>query len=316
MAMANQTVDASRHLARVSGARAASGDRSPRRRRIARKSASNESAQTNEASDSDSNASDTDKSTSSSSQSKQSSSEPSYEKVERNSNSSKPDPSVSDWPHTRSEGSGKYAPVDVALGDHVVELDGSDAERNFKETHRLPPPDSDEATILKGPFSDRSDHGQPQVAFVEAGKRIQIHAEGQLVTETTFKQLSNMPDELQAIRPVRVVRDGTVQLLFCWSERGEESRIRYKAGIFKVIGSRLGRIFERTVAVRDSEDGELTRRGYFEFLRGDDHRFIRWTPADDEGAPAPDDSVILQWNRWEGVYRRPVPPPTAPDRES
>jgi hypothetical protein len=253
--------------------------------------------------------------------------DPSYRKVERRSReddstssteSKAGEPALSDarWPRTESGGTGEYATVDVTLGDRRLDLEGSDDRRAFKKRFRLPPPDDEGTILVEGPFATESDHPLPQVAFVDARRRIRLYAGGRLVTKTTFDDLAPLPDSLQTVRPVRVVRDGTVQLLVCWTEPGEEDDIRYKAGIFKLIGSRFGRIFERTVAVRPSKEGELKRRGYFEFLRGDQHRYIRWTPADDEEQPAPDRSVILEWNHWEGVYRRPIPPPTAPDRES
>jgi hypothetical protein len=121
-----------------------------------------------------------------------------------------------------------------------------------------------------------------------------------------------LAEERTKPQAVRLIEDGTLQVMLHWREESEDGASAYKVGVFKVIGPYVGRVFERTLAVRDSEDAEVSRRGTYEFLRGDSSRFIRWIPADDSGELLTDQAVTLKWNRWEGVFRVPRPAPTAP----
>jgi hypothetical protein len=180
---------------------------------------------------------------------------------------------------------------------------------------------SDEShSVFAGQFSPG---GEEQLAVVRAGEALQFYdVEGALArlelsgdfAPDTFEELGIEP-ERSAPRAIRLVRDGTLQVLLHWREEDEERGTVYKVGAFKVIGSFVGRIFVRTLATADPENGEVRRHGAYEFLHGDAHGFIRWIPADDSGQLQTDQAEILQWNRWEGVYRVPRPAPTAPKRE-
>jgi hypothetical protein len=78
----------------------------------------------------------------------------------------------------------------------------------------------------------------------------------------------------------------------------------------------VGTIFERVVAEQKAPEAEPKRRGYVDVLRGDRHRYLRWTPAAEDGSRVEQKAVVLHWNKWEGLFRRPGPPPTAPEPTS
>ncbi|MFB6262582.1 MAG: hypothetical protein ABEL76_02985 [Bradymonadaceae bacterium] len=214
------------------------------------------------------------------------------------------------WPRMHSSGSGER--VSVQLHAPTTEYDPTNPEdrREIERTYGVEVEPSDDIEVYAGTFTDPG--ASNELAVVDPGQQIRVYRHGEEVVSTDLPGGKQLPTALHVSTPVRLVRDGTTQLLCYWSERAEEGRIRLKVGVFKVIGHRFGRIFERTVGIRANPGARVERRGYFDFLRGDDHRYIRWTPANSEGRPKNDESTVLEWNHWEGVFRPPSPPPTAP----
>lgn len=181
--------------------------------------------------------------------------------------------------------------------------------------------DDDDLTVFEGNFSVTED-GE-ELVVIEQTKRMTVYSPRRKLTELelegeagveAFEELGFEADQLEP-RAVRLVNNDTFQVLIFWREEGEEDELAYKVAAFKPIGEFIARIFERTLATRAEDDEELQRHGTFEVLRGDDNRFVRWIPADEDGELQTDQADILEWNEWEGVYRVPKPPPTAPDDE-
>lgn len=233
---------------------------------------------------------------------------------------------------------GRLTVSDPSRDTKIYELGESEQRSNVAETYEIDPPSSDDAIAIPGTyvanlqdfeeFEDLDDEAADnQIAVIQPGKNVVIYAGGEEIASLDVSSGHPLPSELNTVRPVRVVRDGTTQLLFVWPETSEdgpnetdesdeETTVEYKVGLLKVIGPFVGKIFEGTVATRNGDGTDLEKSAYLEFLRGDDHHLIRWTPTDDEGKPVLDETKLLQWNHWEGVYRVPEPPPTQPDQRS
>ncbi|MFW5967230.1 MAG: hypothetical protein ACOCV2_06910, partial [Persicimonas sp.] len=208
-------------------------------------------------------------------------------------------------------------PIDPTAEDVVVEDDDRE-ELGQKYNVDL---DDEDVTVFEGNFSVTEDG--TQLLVIEQTKRMTVYSHDRKLAELEldgqpgvegFEELDFEADQLEP-RAVRLVKDDTFQVMLFWREEDDEGEFAYKVAAFKPIGEFIGRIFERTLATRAGEDEELERRGAFEVLRGDDDRFVRWIPADDNGELLTDEAEILEWNKWEGVYRVPEPPPTAPDDE-
>lgn len=217
----------------------------------------------------------------------------------------------------------KVDPMKVAepeVEDARVELDADDESERLQDSFGIELPDDGDGFAFTGNFTPNAGE---ELAVVHAGRDLAFYgSDGRIAhlpldiewDASTFEEL-----ELEAARTtpqaVRLVRDGTLQILLHWREEDDDGHVAYKVGAFKVIGAFVGRIFEETLATREAPDGELRRRGTYEFLHGESHHYVRWIPADDTGELLIDQAEVLQWNRWEGVYRVPKPPPTAPQRD-
>jgi len=232
-------------------------------------------------------------------------------------------------PGDSADGSAARTVVDPTIDTKVYRLDDSEERKEVADRWGLSPPSADGAVAIPGTFLEnvrqydefeRLDDKEldRQVAVVVPGDRVAIYAGEREVATKEFPDTDELPEKLSGVRPVRAVRDGTTQLLLFWTESADkpDDARTYRVGILKAIGPLIGTIFERTVATRTDSEAELRRSGYLEFLRGSDHRFLQWTPATDGGEPVTEEASILQWNEWEGVYRAPKPPPTAPDQRS
>lgn len=243
-----------------------------------------------------------------------------------------------------------HTPDDPSLDTTVHDLTDPEARKTISETFGLQDlPDQQGAVAIPGvflkpakfeEFKDNEFKGfngiseeqrRNQVAIVVPGERIAVYAGNEEIASLAFEGTADLPSSLTAVRPIRVVDDGTIQLLAYWPETSEsdeedsadnkdkdDAPVEYKAGILKVIGPYVGTLFEETVATRpaDADPSELKRTGYVDFLEGEDHNHLRWIPADEQGRPAINRADVLEWNRWEGLFRVPSQPPTAPDQTS
>ncbi len=201
--------------------------------------------------------------------------------------------------------------VDVVEASARVDV-SSDAERRAAEQKygvSLP----SNAHVMAGNFL----RNQESLAVVIPGNSIKIYSNGRLAAQRSLADTAASADfsefNAEIALPVRLVQNNALQLLVHLAEPQPDGAILYKARIYKVIGNDLGIIFDQTLARRNASDQPLQRLGNYEFLQGMNHRFIRLTTFDADGNPAAEPQ-ILRWNRWEGVYRLPVPPPTAPQK--
>lgn len=203
--------------------------------------------------------------------------------------------------------------VDVVEASARVDI-SSDAERRAAEQKygvSLP----SNAHVMAGDFL----RDQESLAVVIPGNSIKIYSNGRLAAQRSLANTAPSADfsdlNAEIALPVRLVQNNSLQLLVHLAEPQPDGAILYKARIYKVIGSDLGIIFDQTLARRQASDQPLQRLGNYEFLQGMNHRFIRLTTFDADGNPL-EEPQVLRWNRWEGVYRLPVPPPTAPKNQN
>ncbi|TXD38168.1 hypothetical protein FRC98_04515 [Lujinxingia vulgaris] len=208
-------------------------------------------------------------------------------------------------------------PVDPFVADAQAMFE-SDADREvFSAAHGVTPEEG--ALAFVGPFMRYQDGA---AAVYTPGQHLSFYTNGQLhaqldLSHTVAEDVSWEGITEHQPGALRVVRDGTLQVLIPYAvERGEEGERDYYVGIYKVIGNFVGRIFERRVAHRPSADAEVQVLGAITFMRGESHRAIGWTPMGEGAEDANAQPEVLRWNNWEGVFRVPGPPPTAPKPRS
>jgi len=203
-------------------------------------------------------------------------------------------------------------PVDPFVESARVSLE-SDADREvFGSAHGVTPLET--AAVFTGPFMRYQDGA---AAVYTPGEGLNFYVNGQLHAQLDLSH--TVADEVDWASitehtpgALRVVRDGTLQVLIPYAvDRPEDGARDYYVGIYKVIGNFVGKIFERRVAYRPEADADVQVLGAITFMRGESHRAIGWAPLG-EGGDASATPEVLRWNNWEGVFRVPGPPPTAP----
>lgn len=206
-------------------------------------------------------------------------------------------------------------PIDAYFEEGRIVLESEEDRRAFQETFGLAAPALDSGTyVFSGVFRDG---GEPSILFYEPGTALRIFLDGQLTASLHLGAL-DVPeldvDQLADERALLVdlISGPTVQIKMIHGVEDEDG-ILYFVSLHKQIGREIGTLFRKPLA-RLGHDGELTRFGDLRFLQGIDHRQIEWITLDEEGQPA-GEPQRYEYNHWEGVFRIPGPPPTAPRRE-
>ncbi|AWV90275.1 hypothetical protein [Bradymonas sediminis] len=204
--------------------------------------------------------------------------------------------------------------INPTIADARVELSA-----DLRGAYRASVKEDDDPEIFTGNFSSKP--GTELVVF-KPGKEVVVYSKDSRIARLplsgdaapeAFAELGLELDP-SGVQAVDIVQDNTLQLLTHRRMPTEDGTFAYKVSVLKVIGPFIGEVFSHTLATSETEDGPLTRVGTYEFLRGEDHRDIRWIPADDNGEWQTDQAVVLKWNQWEGMYRVPAPPAAAPKR--
>lgn len=112
--------------------------------------------------------------------------------------------------------------------------------------------------------------------------------------------------------PVRIILDGTTQLLVWHIVEAPDGTQQLHVTLLKPIGSFIGKTLDRVVAIRPDRDSAWSVIGRLDILRSQKHHALRWSPLAPDGAPGDKSPQLLLWNRWEGVFRTPKPPPARP----
>lgn len=121
-------------------------------------------------------------------------------------------------------------------------------------------------------------------------------------------------DELESIdlRPfaAEMIKDGTLELVLFSVDTSQESRRVYRFRIYKVIGERIGLVFDQPFAVKTASGVQQLAK--IAIVEGVHHPRIRVTPYSEDGLLDVNNARLLVWNKWEGMFRVPTKAPTAP----
>ncbi len=204
-----------------------------------------------------------------------------------------------------------YDRIDPTIPDAQVSFDDDEARQAFEERYGVDVPEGAQV------FRHRFHPDDPSAIAVHLpGHYLRIYEDG---SPSATLQLDHFDDSVPdgdelpvKATAIRLVRDRPTQLQLLHADTDEEGVTTYYLGIYKMIGPKIGTIFLKPVAHFDDEGSRspLAEVGY---LYGFDARIIEWLPVDDEG-DSDAEPRHYKWNQWEGVYRVPKPPPTAPDR--
>lgn len=201
-------------------------------------------------------------------------------------------------------------PVNPTVPESTVQFDDTEQREQFEEDHDIEL--GEHAEVFRTRF-----HADDTTAIVvhNPGEALEVYENGQVVASVQlddYEPKSAPPDLIEyPTGAVELVQDETEQLKVIHTESDEDGRLTYHLVVYKFIGSRIGTIFSEPIATRQ-QDESVQRLADIRFLHGLDDRRIEWIPLDEEGNPA-DETRQYHWNRWEGVYRIPEPPPTAPE---
>lgn len=206
-------------------------------------------------------------------------------------------------------------PVDAVIARATLDVSTEEARRAVAASRGIQVAPEAGLVVLGGTFV----RGEESTAVLIPGKNLRVYYEGSITAQRRLEHhaqgvdLSVVAEE--PVAAVQLVRDGSTQILVHYAERSPEGATLYRVAVYKVIGPEVGTVFEQTLARRASDDDPIEHIGRFRVLEGKNHRFIEWIHLDAEGNPA-GPPQILRWNHWEGVFRPPTPPPTAPRRQS
>jgi hypothetical protein len=150
--------------------------------------------------------------------------------------------------------------IDAVDNDAGVDLSEASRAEQIQETYGVA--FDDDAVVFTGNFS--SEPGK-ELLIVRPGKDLAVYGTdsrlGKLELDGEFAPSAfgelGIPDDRTHPQAVRLVQDGTLQVLLHWREESEEGTFAYKVGVFKLIGPFVGSVFQRTLAVSDTEDGDL-----------------------------------------------------------
>ena len=222
-----------------------------------------------------------------------------------------PEPEDTDWPD-EALAEPELAPVEVVVADALVPAPDREARAEDYAIPSLPAG----SHLLTGEFTRKP--GAEAFVLIP-NDVIAVYGEsGRVARERLPLSVHDafppatlaVADPSQPVQAVDLVRDGTRQVAVATLELGDDGRAIVWLTILKTIGGRVGRIFRAPLATVG--DGGYEPVGRVDFLRGRQHRVLRYTPLDGGEASGWSEPQIFRWNRWEGVYRIPGPPPTAP----
>lgn len=163
--------------------------------------------------------------------------------------------------------------------------------------------------VLRGNFDRR---GSIEAAMLVPAKTITIQGENRRILSEPIAEDFSVPSIAKNwARPVgaaRLVADEVNEILvFGLDKSGEIELVTFS--VYKVFGDRIGRVF--TTEVGRVGPGGVSKTALVEFVGGRRNVGIRLTPLDASGVPDTQRSETYEWNRWEGMFRVPNPPPTA-----
>lgn len=198
-----------------------------------------------------------------------------------------------------------------ALEPHLLELRGipiEDAEKaKAARKDFVIRGDLEKTWVLEGDF----DHEEGNELFVfSPGKAFDVYSTKRRIAQTksdldpTHAQIKALGIEVPVVAS-ELVRDGLLEVVI-YGVRTEGEVEVLEVQVMKVIDEFVAIVFRERLAEKSGETWEVLKS--VEFTRGQRHRFVLVRDAgDDSGAPE-----VYRWNQWEGMYRVPYIPGTAP----
>lgn len=221
------------------------------------------------------------------------------------------DPSDAEEETEELQGSEQFAeePVDPTVAQALVSFEDEEEQSAFEAQHQIEVPDG--ATVYRGHFESQE---HSTVAIHRPGEALELYREGSQVAALPLEQYDDVSvtdDEFShPVGAVDLMRDGRAQLKLTHVQTDDDGDVTYYIGMYKLIGENIGTIFRKPIAT-GGEDGSFHPLADVRYLHGTDQRIIEWIALDEEGQPT-GEPAQYHWNHWEGVYRVPKPPPTAP----
>ena len=126
----------------------------------------------------------------------------------------------------------------------------------------------------------------------------------------TLMRVDELKDPLYKPFAAQLVKDDALELVLFTVDSSDPAQRVYLMQVYKAIGERIGIVFEYAFA-RKTANG-ITPLAKIDFVEGAHHRRIRVTPVSPDGLLDLANIKVFAWNKWEGMFRVPRKPPTAP----
>ena len=193
------------------------------------------------------------------------------------------------------------ATIDLADGDAVEQISENFSTKGVE----LKAPNQ----AVRGRFTRR---GGDELVVITPGSEILIfNARGTVAKRETGRSLSDAQElPMLSTNGGALIRDGRSEIaLVTQAKSGDATEVYFS--VYKVFGREIGRVFDWKIG--EVHEGRFVPYARVRFLRGDRDPFIEVTPVR-EGAADESQRQIFHWNHWEGMFRIPHTPPTAPKR--
>lgn len=120
-----------------------------------------------------------------------------------------------------------------------------------------------------------------------------------------------LPPESTEWTAVRMVDRDRLEIAAVEARTGERGEHAVFV-VYKVIGKAVAEVFVQEIA-RRADQGWVTTASV-EYVRSGERRGLHVRPVDSSGTRDNSPGKTYWWNPWEGLFRVPEPPPTAPRR--
>jgi len=217
---------------------------------------------------------------------------------------------LSETDEDSGESEGTEVMTQDSLNTHLIELQGVLVQTQEESTSMRKDfvirGDLIGKYILEGNF-ERSEGNE--LVVITPGSSVDIYSGKGRVARSTFDLDPSHPQVKamgiqQPVAASELVRDGYMEVVVYGVRKNEDTEV-LEVRVLKVIGEFAATVFSAPLAVQES--GTWRSVGSFNITRGLRHRFLIYTRSQD-----PENQEVYRWNHWEGMYRVPYTPPTAP----
>jgi hypothetical protein len=177
---------------------------------------------------------------------------------------------------------------------------------SLRKTYRIPELQSHHI-LYQGDFSRRPGD---EVLVLDPGRELTLFTpRGKLATLSIRTAQGIRPDaiDIPTFQIIDPVRDGLLEIQILAAAKLETDRQRIDLVVIKCIGSSFAQIFRQPIAVASQDTLDVVAT--VDFVEGDSHAKIRYSPRHRSGDDRKESSRLYHWNRWEGMFRLPRPAP-------